>query len=333
MKKFLFLLFFLGLLAGGGAYLYFSDFALIKKYITPRIPESIMSKIPDKVKGYIEEKDNVTKALDELGAPLDVPVNKFDSQYVSNDNPIFQAFRKGTKDEIINTIDNASNVDIFDVTGRTPLMYSAFRDDTSIAEILLSKGADINFKDRWGHTALMYAAKYGNENMVDYFLSKGADVNVVGTDGETPVSAAAFDGNVNILSKFIDNGADVNIQDDYGNTPVMKAAINGNQQALSLLIDYGANVNRQNKDGLTALMLAAESGRYNTAKQLLDNGADTTIKDNAGENVLDHARKFGHDHIVALLRQYMVVDEPKVENNGTIKINNINNNDTNIIMH
>lgn len=30
MKKILFLLFFLGLLAGGGAYLYFTDFNLIK---------------------------------------------------------------------------------------------------------------------------------------------------------------------------------------------------------------------------------------------------------------------------------------------------------------
>ena len=53
MKKILFLLFFLGLLAGGGAYLYFTDFNLIKKYITPRIPETVMSKIPEKVKKYI----------------------------------------------------------------------------------------------------------------------------------------------------------------------------------------------------------------------------------------------------------------------------------------
>lgn len=333
MKKFLFLLFFLGLLAGGGAYLYFTDFNLVKKYITPHIPETVMAKIPEKIKKYITVEDNASKALNELGAPLDVPVTKFDSQYVSNDNPIFEAFRKGTKEDILKAIESTDNVDIFDVTGRTPLMYSAFRDDTSIAEVILNKGADINFKDRWGHTALMYAAKYGNANMVNYFLSKGADINVVGTDGETPVSAAAFDGNIDVLTKFLDYGADINIQDDYGNTPLMKAAINGNQKALQMLIEYGANVNSQNKDGLTALMLASESGRYNTAKLLLDNGADTSIKDNAGENVLDHARKFGHDHIVALLRQYMVVDEPKINNNGdTININ-LNNNDSNIIMH
>ena len=99
-----------------------------------------------------------------------------------------------------------------------------------------------------------------------------------------------------------------------------------------MLIEYGANLNSQNKDGLTALMLASESGRYNTAKMLLDNGADTSIKDKSGENVLDHARKFGHDHIIALLRQYMVVDEPLINNNGdTININ-LNNN-SNIIMH
>ncbi len=332
MKKILFLLFFLGLLGGGGAYLYLSDFALVKKYITPRIPENVMAKIPAKIRKYIEVKDDIAKVLDEYGAPLDVPVSKYDSQYVSNDNPIFEAFRKGTKDDIVKAIESTDNVDIFDVTGRTPLMYSAFRDDTSIAEVIINKGADINFKDRWGHTALMYAAKYGNANMVNYFLSKGADINVAGTDGETPVSAAAFDGNVEVLTKFLDYGADINIQDDYGNTPLMKAAINGNQKALGVLIEYGANVNIQNKDGLTALMLASESGRYNTAKLLLDNGADTSIKDNAGENVLDHARKFDHSHIVALLRQYMKIDEQNIENNNGMMNINLNNN-SNIIIH
>lgn len=108
-----------------------------------------------------------------------------------------------------------------------------------------------------------------------------------------------------------------------------------------MLIEYGADINSQNNDGLTALMLASESGRYNTAKSLLDSNADTAIKDKAGENVLDHARKFGHEHIVALLRQYMVIDENNTEsntaNNNTGNTGNINNittnNNTNLIMH
>lgn len=36
MKKLIFLLFFLGILVGGFAYLYLSDFQLIKKYVTPK---------------------------------------------------------------------------------------------------------------------------------------------------------------------------------------------------------------------------------------------------------------------------------------------------------
>ena len=122
----------------------------------------------------------------------------------------------------------------------------------------------------------------------------------------------------------------INLKDEYGSTPLMQAALNGNQKALAMLIEYGADVNAQNNDGLTALMLAAESGRYNTAKLLLDNKADTAIKDKTGENVLDHARKFDHDHIVALLRQYMVIDD---EQKNTENNNIINNNNTNLIMH
>ena len=149
MKKLIFLLFFLGLLGGGFAYLYLTDFRLVKKYVTPKIPEKVMGYIPEKVKSYIQDNETAP-TLDEL-APLEVPANKFDTQYVANDNPIFEAFRKGTKEDILKTIESTDNVDIFDVTGRTPLMYSAFRDDTSIAEVILNKGADINFKDRWGH--------------------------------------------------------------------------------------------------------------------------------------------------------------------------------------
>ncbi|MDE7169866.1 MAG: ankyrin repeat domain-containing protein, partial [Mucispirillum sp.] len=92
-------------------------------------------------------------------------------------------------------------------------------------------------------------------------------------------------------------------------TPLMKAAVNGNTGAVNMLIEYGADLNATDKDGLTAAMLACESGRYEAAKALLDAGVDVNIKDKAGENLLDHARKFGHDHIVALLRQYMTVNE------------------------
>lgn len=329
MKKIIFLLFLIGLLAGGGAYLYFTDFNIVKKYVTPHIPESVMSKVPAVIADKITESTSVsTDNISTLELAVNKETEKYDTQHVSNDNPVFNAFRKGSKEDILKAIDEAPSVDIFDVTGRTPLMYSAFRDDTAVAEKVLSKGADVNFKDRWGHTALMYAAKYGNKNMVDYLISKGADINVVGTDGETPVSAAAFDGSVEILSKFIDSGADIDIKDDYGNTPLMKAAINGNKRALTLLIEYGADLNSKNADGLTATMLACESGRYETAKALLDAGADVQLKDNAGENALDHAEKFGHNHIVSLLRQYVVMDGNQNQNNiaGT-------DNSTNVIMH
>ena len=333
MKKLIFILIFLlGLIGGLFAFLHFTDYKIVKKYVTHKIPDKFMSKIPDKIKHkvFYTEEEFLDITTGGLGEPLDVPKTKFDTEYVSNDNPIFEAFRKGNKEDIIKTINLAENVDIFDITGRTPLMYSAFRDDTDIAELIISKGADVNFKDRWGHTAIMYAAKYGNEKIVDYFINQGADINAVGTDGETPVSAAAFEGNIDILNKFIDAGADVNLKDDYGNTPIMKAAVNGNKKATETLIKYGADLNIQNKDGLTAAMLASESGRYDAAKAIFDAGADLTLQDNAGETALDHARKFGHDHIEALIKQYLVIDDKPVSvpNNYVPQDPN-----SNIIMH
>lgn len=309
MKKILFLLIFLGLLAGGGYYLYKTDFNLIRKYVSPKIPEKIMNKIPEKIKKHIEPN---IKKVDPTLLPLEVPQTEYDTNFVPNDHPLFKVFKTGVKKDILDAISIADNVNIFDITGRTPLMYSAFRDDAGITEALVKAGADINFRDRWGNTALTYAAKYGNESIVRYLVEQGAAVNVVGTDGTTPVSSAAMSGNAQILDLFLDNGADINLQDTLGFTPLMKASMSGNNAATNMLISYGANLNSKNKDGETALMLSAESGRYDTTKSLLDAGASTSARDNFGQDVLDHASKFHHDHIISLLRQYMKIeDEPE----------------------
>ena len=105
MKKLIFLLFFLGLIGGGFAYLYFTDFQLVKKYITPKIPEKVINYLPDVVANQITDNTTEAQTVDGLG-PLDVPKSKFDTQYVTNDNPIFEAFRKGTKEDILKTIES-----------------------------------------------------------------------------------------------------------------------------------------------------------------------------------------------------------------------------------
>ena len=63
---------------------------------------------------------------------------------------------------------------------RTPLHFAALRGHLSCAEILrshLKNPADVNAEDLNGHTPLVLALKSGHESMADYLLSKGANAN------------------------------------------------------------------------------------------------------------------------------------------------------------
>jgi ankyrin repeat protein len=74
--------------------------------------------------------------------------------------------------------------------GKTALIFAAEAGNKEIAELLLSKGADINAQDDEGKTALMSAAFYGRKETVNLLISKGADVNTKDNKGETALMKA-----------------------------------------------------------------------------------------------------------------------------------------------
>jgi ankyrin repeat protein len=57
-----------------------------------------------------------------------------------------------------------------------------------MADALLARGADVNFKNPAGMTALMVAAVDLSSEMVRYLIGKGADVRARTKDGETALS-------------------------------------------------------------------------------------------------------------------------------------------------
>jgi len=66
--------------------------------------------------------------------------------------------------------------------------------DLDFAELILSKGADINEAatsgDVAGWTAIHYAASNGNAELLKFLIKNGANVNAVTADGKTPLSLA-----------------------------------------------------------------------------------------------------------------------------------------------
>ncbi len=80
------------------------------------------------------------------------------------------------------------NVDVVDRQGRTPLHVAAQLGRTAIAELLLSKGADVNRQvdSAQRPTPLHLAAARGDAEMIKLLLRYHADPSAVTRDGLTP---------------------------------------------------------------------------------------------------------------------------------------------------
>lgn len=109
------------------------------------------------------------------------------SAYAADDNPLFEAVRRGDKATVEALLAKGADVNAKGEYGYTPL-HEASRGQKDIAGLLLAKGADVNAKDNYGKTPLSYGVtQNGNTDLVKLLLAKGADINIKSRDGFTPL--------------------------------------------------------------------------------------------------------------------------------------------------
>jgi len=84
--------------------------------------------------------------------------------------------------------------------------------------ILNHKDVDVNVYDSTGTTALMYASLVGNIDIVSKLIDIKADVNAKHVRGNTVLHYAVSSENVNIVQSLLDNGARIR-KNDSGKTP------------------------------------------------------------------------------------------------------------------
>ncbi|CDS37629.1 Ankyrin repeat domain containing protein [Echinococcus multilocularis] len=84
--------------------------------------------------------------------------------------------------------------------GQTPLMLAARKANTTVVELLLRHGADVNAQDDIGNTALMCAIDCGNLDMVKLLITRPElNVDLKDQEGSTALSIAEAGGNEEII--------------------------------------------------------------------------------------------------------------------------------------
>jgi ankyrin repeat protein len=86
-----------------------------------------------------------------------------------------------------------------------------------VAELLLTKGADINARNDDGWTPLHWAARNGCDQETEFLLGRNAAVDARDKDGNTPLHLARSPA---VRAVLVAHGADVSAKNNDGWTPL-----------------------------------------------------------------------------------------------------------------
>lgn len=213
-------------------------------------------------------------------------INETDSR---NKTPLHWAIEGGHIDTVKLLIENGANIEAnksnYDVLQFTPLYTASKMGRNDLISLLLESGASLEQTP----IALATAVKYGHLETVELLISFGADINYKDYEGNTSILEAARsyyypttdkEGHfilnkdyIAIIELLIANGADVHSLNNDGYSSIIYASRFGSLEGVRIFADLGVSLDHKTKDNLTALQLSNERGKKEIVEFLLNNGA------------------------------------------------------------
>ena len=158
------------------------------------------------------------------GANLDLPGR-------SGLTPLAIAAAKGNDRIVEQLLSRNADPNIADLTGKTAMTYAAVRGFAEVVRRLLDAGVDAKRRYGGDLTALMWAAGYEDgvgvsaaTSVVDLLLEAGAQLDAVDDRGRTALMIAADLGHAELADMLVKRGADRNLRDKAGKTALDLAA-------------------------------------------------------------------------------------------------------------
>lgn len=191
-----------------------------------------------------------------------------------------------------------------------PLAMALRLEQLPIARVLITIGANVNTascsKHGDGQIPLIFAILQHDSSMVDLLLSRGADVNAADNNGYTPLRLAVEYEFTKAIDKLLEHGAvDIDITSNCTSSSLhVVCDLPSKRDPMRLaenLLNHGANVNARDTDGRTPFMRAAGKGHIDLCKRLIEQGADPLAVDNWSFSALNFAYQEGFFEIVTWL--------------------------------
>uniref|UniRef100_A0A8C0UHD9 Ankyrin 1 n=1 Tax=Cyanistes caeruleus TaxID=156563 RepID=A0A8C0UHD9_CYACU len=245
------------------------------------------------VKFLLENGANQNVATEDGFTPLAVALQQ------GHENVVAHLINYGTKGKV-----------------RLPALHIAARnDDTRTAAVLLQNDPNADVLSKTGFTPLHIAAHYENLSVAQLLLNRGASVNFTpqvsaeweatgvcaAPDELTPLHCAARNGHVRIAEILLDHGAPIQAKTKNGLSPIHMAAQGDHLDCVRLLLQYSADIDDITLDHLTPLHVAAHCGHHRVAKLLVEKGAKPNSRALNGFTPLHIACKKNHIRVMELL--------------------------------
>jgi len=175
------------------------------------------------------------KKLIELGADLELQDNS--GETVLRLAIVFHI----DKEIILYLIEHGANVNSANHRGVTPLIYTIYWNNISIANLLLDNGADINLSIGVDRLSPLMLALFRNRVELSYiFIDRGADINLVNSMGWNALIYAIILQDIFLIKKLLQRGAECNIVDLNGDNSLNFALRCRNPEIKTILIEFGA---------------------------------------------------------------------------------------------
>lgn len=125
------------------------------------------------------------------------------------------ALVRGDVNKVKDLLDSGESVEAKQ-EDRTPLCIAALNGHVDIIQLLLARGAQVNYKDSKGQTPLMYAAGNGKLDAVKALIAQKADLEATTELGETALMGAVGHGYVDVAKYLVEKGAKVDAKMNNG---------------------------------------------------------------------------------------------------------------------
>ena len=189
------------------------------------------------------------------------------------------------------------------ITPLSLLYYVTIVGLTSLPNLLIQAGSDVNaLGGRLDHP-IIAAALHGHTNIIDLLIAAHADLEVSTRIYGTALQAASWNGHLEIIRSLLDAGADINTTSGLNGSPLYAASERDHRHVVSFLIKANAGTEQEDKYGATALMVAIRNGHNDTTRSLLEAKADPDHEAGLSGTPLVTAANVGNvDAVVMLLK-------------------------------